>query len=75
MNKPMLLVDDEVTIRELLAQYLTRTRYRVTAVGTSQEAEKILAGVLFDPDVIASTISNKVSAYFQKTTPLSQILQ
>lgn len=113
MNKHILLVDDEVTIRELLAQYLTRTGYRITAVGTAQEAEKVFAsdppalvitdlqleesdglvmiermkaklpntpvilltGVLFDPEVIESTISKKVSAYFQKTTALSLIVK
>ena len=113
MNKHILLVDDEVTIRELLAQYLGRTGYRVTAVGTAQEAEKVitvdppalvisdlqleesdglvmidrikaklpntpvilLTGVLFDPEVLENTISKKVSAYFQKTTPLAQIVK
>lgn len=113
MNKHILLVDDEDTIRELLAQYLGRVGYRTTAVATAKEAEKVIAtdppdlvitdlqleesdglvmiermkasrpdtpvilltGVLFDPEVIENTISKKVSAYFQKTTPLAQIVK
>ncbi len=43
MNKHLLLVDDEIAIRELLTQYLGRAGYRVTAVGTAQEAERVIA--------------------------------
>jgi DNA-binding response OmpR family regulator len=112
MSKHILLVDDEDTIRDLLAQYLSRSGYRVTGVSTAKEAEKIVAtdlpqlvisdlqleesdglamidrlkakhpdlpvilltGVLFDPDVIEGPLSKKVSAYLQKTTPLTQIM-
>src|SRR3954471_21738187 len=112
MSKHILLVDDEDAIRDLLAQYLGRSGYRVTGVSTAKEAEKVftsdppqlvisdlqleesdglamiermktllpnvpvilLTGVLFDPEVIESTISKKVSAYLQKTTSLTQIM-
>jgi len=112
MNKHILVVDDEVPIRELLSQYLGRNGYRVTAVGTAAEAEMLLAtdppqlvisdlqleesdglvmierfkaklpdtpvmlltGVMFDPEVIESTISGKVSSYLHKTAPLTQIM-
>lgn len=43
MKKHILIVDDEVTIRELLAQYLGRQGYRVSAVGSAREAEKLVA--------------------------------
>jgi DNA-binding NtrC family response regulator len=112
MSKHILLVDDEASIRELLAQFISRSGYRVTGVSTAQAAEKVvtadppqllisdlqleesdglamidriktllpnlpvilLTGVLFDPEVIEKTLSQKVSIYLQKTTPLTQIL-
>jgi DNA-binding NtrC family response regulator len=52
MKKHILVVDDEVPIRELLAQYLDRSGYRVTAVGTATEAEKLIA---IDPPQLVIT--------------------
>ena len=52
MKKHILVVDDEVPIRELLAQYLDRSGYRVTAVGTATEAEKLIA---IDPPQLVMT--------------------
>jgi two-component system response regulator GlrR len=43
MSKHILLVDDEDTIRDLLAQYISRSGYRVTSVSTAKEAEKVVA--------------------------------
>jgi DNA-binding NtrC family response regulator len=34
----------------------------------------LLTGVLFDPHVIRTTLNRKVSAYLEKTAPLSQII-
>lgn len=113
MKKHILIVDDEASIRDLLAQYLTSKGYRVTGVETAQEAQRIvtvdppaliisdlqledsdglamidrlksalpdvpvilLTGVLFDPQVVDETLSKKITAYFQKTTPLSRVLE
>jgi two-component system OmpR family response regulator len=38
MKKHILLVDDEVEIRELLTQFLVGSNYEVTAVGSAAEA-------------------------------------
>ena len=38
MNEHILIVDDEAEIRELLALFLTKTGYRVTALATPAEA-------------------------------------
>lgn len=38
MKKHILLVDDEVEIRELLTQFLEGSNYRVTSVGSAAEA-------------------------------------
>ena len=38
MNKHILIIDDEATIRDLLAQFLTVSEYRVTAVPSAAEA-------------------------------------
>jgi two-component system OmpR family response regulator len=43
MKKHILIVDDEVPIRELLARYLDLAGYRVTSAGTAAEAEKTIA--------------------------------
>ena len=43
MKKHILVVDDEATIRELLAQYLDHSGYLVTAVGSAAEAERVIA--------------------------------
>ena len=41
MNKHILIIDDEATIRDLLAQFLTISEYRVTAVASAAEALKM----------------------------------
>lgn len=113
MKKHILIVDDEAPIRELLDQYLSGKGYRVTAVETAVEAQRVavsdppallisdlqledsdglemidrlkssfppntpiilLTGVLFDPQVVRETLSKKITSYFQKTTPLTRIL-
>ena len=43
MQKHILIVDDEASIRSLLAQYLTRQGYRVTPVGSATEARRTVA--------------------------------
>lgn len=43
MKKHILIVDDEADIRELLQQYLSAMGYRVSAVETAMEAERIMA--------------------------------
>ena len=35
----------------------------------------LLTGVLFDPQVVSETLSKKITAYFQKTTPLARVLE
>lgn len=35
----------------------------------------LLTGVLFDPQVVDETLSKKITAYFQKTTPLARVLE
>jgi CheY-like chemotaxis protein len=112
MNKHILIVDDEVEIRSLLAEYFMQHGFRVTAVATAVEAVQIvqrdapdliisdlqledsdglemigrlktlrpdipvilLTGVLFDPKVVAETLSSKVSCYLPKTSPMTQIM-
>lgn len=113
MKKHILIVDDEASIRDLLAQYLTGKGYRVSPVETAAQAQKLVAadppaliisdlqledsdglmmidrlktalpdvpvilltGVLFDPQVVDETLSKKITAYFQKTTPLAKVLE
>jgi DNA-binding NtrC family response regulator len=43
MKKHILIVDDEASIRGLLAQYLTRQGYRVTPVESAAEARRVVA--------------------------------
>jgi len=40
MKQHILIIDDEATIRDLLAQFLTVSQYRVTAVSSAAEALK-----------------------------------
>lgn len=40
MKQHILIIDDEATIRDLLAQFLTGSGYRVTAVASAAEALK-----------------------------------
>ena len=40
MQKHILTIDDEAEIRDLLAQFLTASGYRVTAAGSAAEARK-----------------------------------
>jgi CheY-like chemotaxis protein len=113
MPKPILIVDDEAAIRELLAEYLGGQGYRVVACAAPAEAERaaqaeaprliisdlqleqsdglemigrlkaalpetpiiLLTGVLFDPEVVRATLSQKVSAYLEKTSSLGKILE
>jgi CheY-like chemotaxis protein len=44
----VLIVDDEAAIRESLQDFLEDYEYRVTAVGSSEEALDVLAGAHFD---------------------------
>ena len=46
MKQHILIIDDEATIRDLLAQFLTVSGYRVTTVSTAAEA---LKSVVQDP--------------------------
>jgi len=46
MKQHILIIDDEATIRDLLAQFLTVSDYRVTTVSTAAEA---LKSVVQDP--------------------------
>jgi len=41
MSKHILVIDDEADIREALTQFLTLKGYRVSAVGTADEAQRI----------------------------------
>jgi two-component system response regulator GlrR len=41
MKKHILVIDDEADIREALTQFLTLKGYRVSAVGTADEAQRI----------------------------------
>ncbi|HVW20607.1 MAG TPA: response regulator [Opitutaceae bacterium] len=113
MPKPIIIVDDEAPIRELLAEYLGGHGYRVMTFAAASEAERaaqaeaprliisdlqleesdglemiarlkaalpetpiiLLTGVLFDPEVVRTTISQKVSAYLEKTSSLGRILE
>ena len=43
MKKHILIVDDEVSIIELLGSYLTHAGYRVTGVSSPQQAEETAA--------------------------------
>ena len=42
MKKHILFIDDEAEIRELLGEILTMRGYRLTAVGTSENAKRIV---------------------------------
>jgi len=42
MKKHILVVDDEASIRSLLAEFLTRSGYRVTDVNSPIEAQKVV---------------------------------
>ena len=48
MNQHILVVDDEVQIRELLSIYLTRQGYTVAKAATSVQAHQCLDGGLID---------------------------
>jgi len=113
MSQPILIVDDEAAIRELLGEYLGGQGYRVAAFASAAEAERaaqaeaprliisdlqleesdglemiarlkasrpdtpiiLLTGVLFDPEVVRTTLSQKVSCYLEKTSSLGRILE
>jgi DNA-binding NtrC family response regulator len=42
VGKHILVVDDEADIREMLSSFLARNGYRVTAVASALEAEKVV---------------------------------
>ncbi|HEX3729769.1 MAG TPA: response regulator [Opitutaceae bacterium] len=113
MSKPILIVDDEAAIRELLGEYLGGQGYRIAAFASAAEAERaalseaprliisdlqleesdglemiarlksalpdtpiiLLTGVLFDPEVVRTTLSQKVSCYLEKTSSLGRSLE
>jgi len=54
MKPHLLIVDDEADIRDLLAQFLTASGYRVTSVGSAAEARKV--GQQDPPDLIISDL-------------------
>jgi len=54
MKPHLLIVDDEDDIRDLLAQFLTASGYRVTSVGSAAEARKV--GQQDPPDLIISDL-------------------
>jgi len=54
MKKHILIVDDEVTIRELLTGYLTANGYRVTAASSVHEAIRLADKEL--PDLLISDL-------------------
>jgi DNA-binding response OmpR family regulator len=54
MKKHILIVDDEADIRNMLAQFLAASGYRVTAVATAMEALRI--GREESPDLIISDL-------------------
>ena len=112
MSKTILHLDDEDSIRQIVAEALTGEGYRVLSAGTPGEALMIarsealdliisdlqldeadglktvarllelrpgtpvilLTGVLIDPRVARETVGRFVSAYLEKTRPLSVIL-
>ena len=43
MKKHILIVDDEVNIRELLGQFLSQSGYRVTGASNTGEAQRVIA--------------------------------
>ncbi len=54
MKKHILIVDDEADIRELLAEYLSQFGFRITAVGSPDEAERVVEKDL--PNLIISDL-------------------
>ena len=54
MKHHILIIDDEATIRDLLAQFLTVSQYRVTTVSTAADALKSV--VQDPPDLIISDL-------------------
>ncbi len=42
MNQHILIIDDELNIRELLAEFLSTKGYRVTHVGAAGEARRVV---------------------------------
>ena len=54
MKKHILIVDDEADIRDLLAQFLAASGYRVTAVASAMEAIRI--GKQESPDLVISDL-------------------
>jgi len=113
MKKHILIVDDEVQIREILGQCLEAQGFRVTSTGTAIDAHRtvdtdppdllvsdlqldesdgfeliaalkaklpnlpviLLTGVLFDAETVRENLSQKVSSYIYKTTPLTRIVE
>jgi CheY-like chemotaxis protein len=59
MQKHILVVDDEAAIRELLASFLDRNGYRVTAFATALEAEEDAARD--KPDLVISDLQLEAS--------------
>jgi CheY-like chemotaxis protein len=59
MQKHLLVVDDEAAIRELLASFLDRSGYRVTAVASALEAEEHAARD--KPDLVISDLQLEAS--------------
>jgi len=54
MKKHILILDDEASIRDLLAQFLSSSGYQVTPVATASEALKIIRSEC--PDLVISDL-------------------
>lgn len=113
MSKSILHIDDEESIRQILAELLTESGYEVRSAASPTEALAaaklkapdliisdlqlneadglntiaqlkeflpgtpviLLTGVLIDPRVADATLGPLVSAYVEKTRPLSVVLE
>ena len=58
----VLVVDDDRRLRQLVASYLGRNGYRVTAVASAAEASARLASLAFELIVLGRPVPELVSA-------------
>ena len=72
MQKHILVVDDEATIRDLLELFLSRSGYRVTAVSSAPEAEE--AAAKDRPDLVITDLQLEDSDGLEMVDRLKALL-
>jgi DNA-binding NtrC family response regulator len=72
MKKHILVVDDEADIRELLNQFLTNKGYRLSAVATADEAQRLAASD--PPQLVISDLQLEDSDGLEMISHLKKLL-